>query len=167
MAKKLFSIFTAAAISLCTVCTTYSTGMKVTAKEREEVLSQRSEYTKVFDNGNGTFTAYSNTAPIHYKNNEEWDEIDNTLVEDSDGYYKNKSNSFEILLPSEYTIGDKDNYLTIIKTDGFELPTYIKDLNIPEVATEYEKSQININNDEKGLIEELNMPYSMEEALNN
>lgn len=166
MAKKLFSIFTAAAISLCTVCTTYSTGMKVTAKEREEVLSQRSEYTKVFDNGNGTFTAYSNTAPIHYKNNEEWDEIDNTLVEDSDGYYKNKSNSFEILLPSEYTIGDKDNYLTIIKTDGFELPTYIKDLNIPEVATEYEKSQININNDEKGLIEELNMPYSMEEALN-
>ncbi len=35
--------------------------MKVTAKEREEVLSQRSEYTKVFDNGNDTFTAYSNT----------------------------------------------------------------------------------------------------------
>ena len=167
MIKKLFSILTVAAITLCTVCTTYSTGMKVTAKEREEVLSQRSEYTKVFDNGNSTYTAYSNTAPIHYQNNDgEWDEIDNTLVEEIDGYYRNKSNSFEILLPSEYSIGDKENYLTVIKADGFELSSYIKGLNNPEGSTEYKESQININNDEKGSIEELNMPYSMEKALN-
>lgn len=166
MRKRITSMITVISLALCGTLGTYPHNANASAKEAFEDISKRSECTKVFDNDNGTYTAYSNTAPIHYLNNDEWKEIDNTLVEDSDGYYKNKSNSFEILLPSEYTIGDKDNYLTIIKTDGFELPTYIKDLNIPEVATEYEKSQININNDEKGSIEELNMPYSMEEALN-
>jgi len=76
------------------------------AQDPTEIISLRSEYGKQFDNGNGTITSYINTVPIHYWNNGEWIEIDNSLILDENGNYTNKSSSFNITIPSKMTISN-------------------------------------------------------------
>ena len=85
-----------------------------------EVESSRDEYTKVFKKADGSYTAIISAAPLHYEEDGEWIDIDNTLVEKTvDGKEKfvNKSNEFTVELPREMS---KDSDVTI-KKDDFEL----------------------------------------------
>ena len=50
-----------------------------------EVESLRDEYTKHFRCEDGSFIAATYNEPIHYRVNNRWEEIDNTLVSDSEG----------------------------------------------------------------------------------
>ena len=72
--------------------------------EPVEVVSMRSEYEKHYDNGDGTYTAYIDTVPLHYYENGEWLDIDNTLIQDENGNYVNRSNSMKVTLSSETSI---------------------------------------------------------------
>lgn len=94
---------------------TSSSNEKVSATDEQpfEVLSMRSQYEKHYDNGDGTYTAIVDTAPIHYNNeNGEWVEIDNTLIQNDDGSYTNAKNSMNVTLAPTAninTISDIDN----------------------------------------------------------
>ncbi len=75
--------------------------------EPTEIISKRSEYEKHFDNGDGTYSAYINTVPIHYLDGDEWVEIDNSLITDGKGNYTNSSSALHITLPS--VLSDTDD----------------------------------------------------------
>ena len=85
--KKSISLITALTVSLFSFSTMSSSGASAKANEPVEILSLRSEYWKHFDNGDGTMTSYVNTAPIHYLEDGEWVEIDNSLVIDENNNY--------------------------------------------------------------------------------
>lgn len=74
-------------------------------KKSVEIISRRSEYEKHFDNGDGTITAFIETAPLHYYDDGEWIEIDNTLICDKDGNYTNTNNSMNVILASSTSVG--------------------------------------------------------------
>ena len=76
--------------------------------EPVEVVSMRSEYEKHYDNGDGTCTAYIDTVPLHYYENGEWLDIDNTLIQDENGKYVNRSNSMKVTLSPETSISTID-----------------------------------------------------------
>lgn len=80
-----------------------------------EMTDKRTEDTKVFQRADGTKVMIQSATPLHYLENGQWKEIDNSLVkEEKDGKvkYKNKSNSFDVSFPEE--IG-KDDYITMGK----------------------------------------------------
>ena len=64
-----------------------------------EAVDKRDENTKVFEREDGSFTAVVTSDPIHYEDNGEWKEIDNTLVRTSDRI-TNKENSFSVSFPT-------------------------------------------------------------------
>lgn len=66
-----------------------------------EIMEMRSQYEKHFDNHDGTKTAYVYTSPIHYLENGEWVDIDNTLVKSEKGTYTNAHNSMNVTLASQ------------------------------------------------------------------
>ena len=63
-----------------------------------EIITMRSQYEKHFDNHDGTKTAYVYTSPIHYLENGEWVDIDNTLVKNENSTYTNAHNSMNVML---------------------------------------------------------------------
>ena len=89
-----------------------------------EIVSLRSECGKYFDNGDGSITAYVSTSAIHYFENNEWKNIDNTLILDENGNLSNKSNSTKITIPSNLDFSplssEKNNNFTI-KHDKYSL----------------------------------------------
>lgn len=77
-------------------------------KERVEIPSLRTENAKVFENTDGTFTSEVMLEPIHYKDGEEWKEIDNTIVPSSNGKeVENKQNKYKVKFPKNPV---KDGY---------------------------------------------------------
>ena len=93
-------------------------------KEPTEIVSLRSEYGKHFDNGDGTYSAYINTVPIHYFDGNEWIEIDNSLISDGNGNYTNSSSDLNVTLPS--VISENDNEINLVykgSTLGISLDT--------------------------------------------
>ena len=86
-----------------------------------EIVSMREEGVKYFDKGNGHYTAALYGTPVHYQENGEWKEIDNTLqtvqlsgnlpaaapqamaaqqTGNTVSYLKNTANDFDVWLPS-------------------------------------------------------------------
>ncbi len=104
-----------------------NTGSGIFADEKEpvEIISKRSQYEKHYDNGNGTTTAFINTAPLHYYENGQWCEIDNSLELNESGDYVNKSNSMDITLASSAspktanTIGN--DQMVKLEYDGYTI----------------------------------------------
>ena len=166
MTKKLFSILTVVAISLCTVSSTYSDNMTVLAKEAQEITSKRTAYSKVFDNGNGTYTAYSNAAPIHYITNDGWKEIDNTLSEESEDYFQNKENSFKVLIPKKFSLDNKKQVPILLKNDKLDMSISLNELVIPDISTDTTgDSYAEINNDVYDVSDESDFPSALEDAF--
>ena len=98
--------------------------------EPVEVVSMRSEYEKHYDNGDGTYTAYIYTVPLHYYENGEWLDIDNTLIQDENGKYVNRSNSMKVTLSPETSIStidaisetsDNNNQMVSVDYNGYSL----------------------------------------------
>lgn len=54
-------------------------------------------------------TSYVNTAPIHYLEDGEWIEIDNSLVIDENNNYTNVRNPLKVTIPSKLSIGDSSS----------------------------------------------------------
>lgn len=80
-----------------------------------EVVSERDAFKKVFEREDGSFTAIISSDPVHYFENGEWLEIDNTLTE-TNGTITNERNSFSVDLPSEIT-SDKNITIANEKTE--------------------------------------------------
>ncbi|MEE1505302.1 MAG: DNRLRE domain-containing protein [Acutalibacteraceae bacterium] len=92
-----------------------------------EMVEWRTENTKYFRNSDGSYTAAQYSYPIHYEENGEWKEIDNTLTEES-----LKDNTFSeekefvasktdtpVKFPDEFK---KDGSKEItVNTDGYEI----------------------------------------------
>ena len=91
---------------------------KVTdAKIVAEVEEKRTEYSKQFKLDNGLFVAAVYAEPVHYLEDGQWVEIDNTLKAASDGTYSNTAGVWDVSLPSELT---GKTPITITK-DGYTL----------------------------------------------
>ena len=83
-----------------------------------ELTEKRDETTKYFAMSDGTTKACLYPQNIHYLEDGEYKEIDNTLVEGSkDGktYYKNKKNSFSVKIPENYA----DDYIEFSDENGY------------------------------------------------
>jgi len=82
----------------------FSAGV-VTAENRTEVVSMRSEYAKVFNNGNGTRTAEISTKPIHKQNlSGEWIEAGkavNRIAKVADTYNPSNYNEYSVVYVEE------------------------------------------------------------------
>ena len=116
--------------------------------EPVEVVSMRSEYEKHYDNGDGTYTAYIDTVPLHYYENGEWLDIDNTLIQDENGNYINKSNSMKVTLSPETSISsvsalseepNDNNQMVSVDYNGYSLSWSLIDTtseNEPVVISE-------------------------------
>lgn len=121
-----------------------------------EIVELRSEYEKHYDNGNGTVTAFINTVPLHYYDNGEWIEIDNTLIQDEAGNYVNKSNSMNVTLaPSTYVNSlnlDHNQQMVSVEYNGYSLSwDFVNqqmeyDVNFSINNTSIQASSISMNN---------------------
>ena len=69
-------------------------------KEPYEIIELRTEFSKSYDNGDGTITSFIDTVPVHYDDNGQWVDIDNSLILDDNGNYTNKNNSMNVILSS-------------------------------------------------------------------
>ena len=82
----------------------------------KELINLRKEREKHYLNEDGTITAYMYDEDIHYLDNGEYKEIDNSLIEENE-YITNKNNNFKIkLYKNKYLVNidlDNDNYLNI------------------------------------------------------
>ncbi|WP_196244367.1 hypothetical protein, partial [Lysinibacillus sphaericus] len=69
-------------------------------KEKIEVVGERTETSKTYNNLDGTSTTEIYEAPIHFKDDKgNWTDIDNELQKQKNngkGQYKNKANSFAV-----------------------------------------------------------------------
>lgn len=69
-------------------------------KEKIEIVGERTQTSKTFNNSDGTYTTEIYEAPIHFKDNKgNWKDIDNGLQKkknNSKGQYKNKANNFTV-----------------------------------------------------------------------
>lgn len=71
-----------------------------------EVVEEREENIKVYQREDGTFSAFTSAVPIHYEENGEWKDIDNTLIEkkvDNKTVLINKDNSYQVEFPEQLT----------------------------------------------------------------
>ncbi len=71
-----------------------------------EITEEREENIKVYQREDGTFSAFTSAVPIHYEENGEWKDIDNTLVEkqvENKTVLINKENSYQVEFPEQLT----------------------------------------------------------------
>ena len=81
-----------------------------------EVTERRTEYTKQYRLDNGLFIAAAYNMPVHYEEENQWKEIDNTLTLQA-GKYTNTAGVWEVSFPNQLT---RDNRISIEK-DGYTL----------------------------------------------
>ena len=67
-----------------------------------EIPDGRSEYSKEFLLSNGLHMATVYAEPVHYEKDGKWEDIDNTLVADLDGTYKNTAGPWEVSFPQSF-----------------------------------------------------------------
>jgi len=128
----------------------------VSSLEEAEIISEltekRDETTKYFAMSDGTTKACLYPQNIHYLDEGEYKEIDNTLEEDTeDGktYYKNKKNSFSVTIPENYA----DDYIEFSDENGY-VKFKLKGATNKKIE-KIEKQQAKKNKD-KTLVENVN-----------
>ena len=95
-----------------------------------EITEKRTEYTKEFRLSNGLNLATVYTQPVHYEEDGQWKEIDNTLVATTAGF-KNTSGVWDVTFPQNMR---GSNSVTIQK-DGHTLSFYMSgQLNVQDSA---------------------------------
>ena len=83
-----------------------------------ELIEKRDEVTKYFSMSDGTTKACIYPQNVHYLENGVYEEIDNTLVQSSEGgkkYFENKKNSFSVKIPESFT----DDYIRFSDENGY------------------------------------------------
>ena len=86
----------------------------------EELPGKRTEYSKEFRLSNGLHMAAIYNDPVHYEENGQWKDIDNTLKL-SGGGYTNTAGVWEVSFPQQLS---KNNAVTITK-DGYTLSFFM------------------------------------------
>lgn len=79
-----------------------------------EVVEKRNEFSKVYKCSDGSYTAIMSDTPFHYYENNEWKEIDNSLIKDSNENYTNSANDFNVNLPVKISA---DSDITVKQND--------------------------------------------------
>ena len=82
-----------------------------------EIPEGRSEYSKEFLLSNGLHIAAVYAEPVHYEKDGKWENIDNTLVANLDGTYKNTAGLWEVSFPQSFG----SNQSITIQKDGYTL----------------------------------------------
>ena len=123
-------------------------------KEGDEIEELRTETSKVYVDSNGTYSAEVELEPIHFKKDDKWLDIDNTLVTTSNGTeIANKQNKFKVKFPNvpkkgnkaklfNYQVGNHD--VTISFIDDQQKPKVHKGLL--ETTSEYKKNNLKFKN---------------------
>lgn len=94
-----------------------------------EIEEERDAFTKVFKSNDGTKTAIISATPIHYKTDEGWNDIENTLVEETrvtGKVFKNKRNDFTVTIPKELSANkelqiEKGKYSISFELEGSDV----------------------------------------------
>ena len=102
--------------------TTVATETLETGEEQsaEEIIEERTEYTKKFRLSNGLYMAAVYPEPVHFEEDGEWKEIDNTLRTSREGLesgYGNTAGVWDVHFPKKMEHGDQ---ISITK-DGYKL----------------------------------------------
>ena len=100
-----------------TTTPTISTNSTEPATIVTEVPEGRSEYSKEFLLSNGLHMATVYAEPVHYEKDGKWEDIDNTLVANLDGTYKNTAGPWEVSFPQSF---GSSQSISITK-DGYTL----------------------------------------------
>ena len=120
--KKKISVLISIIVSLFLIPIVNLNNMSTQAEESIEIVSLRSEYGKHFDNGDGTKTAYISTVPIHYMQDGEWKEIDNSLMLDDSGNYVNISNKMKVNLANNVNLTKESSTdMVTVEYEGYSL----------------------------------------------
>jgi RHS repeat-associated protein len=61
-----------------------------------EVVSERTEFGRIFENADGTSTLELSPVPLHFDDGGHWEEVDNRLVMGPDGVIRNAANSWTV-----------------------------------------------------------------------
>ncbi len=108
-------------------------GQPETATILQEDVSLREENVKYFICDDRTTVATIYNHPVHYRDGEEWKDIDNSLVAETDEkertYYKNKANTFQVQIPSQM-----GNSTPVVITNGKYRLQWIMPDTTPAVA---------------------------------
>ncbi|TYS63661.1 DNRLRE domain-containing protein [Sutcliffiella horikoshii] len=123
--------------------------------EDKEIVTLRSENSKVYENDNGTYTAEVYLEPIHFLEENEWQEIENTFsYSKEDEVYTNSSNSFDVTFNQEpsykdnsifsYTIGEK--VVTISAVDDTDSDDPDTHTDIQPIKATSEENKITYEN---------------------
>ncbi|MFJ7982150.1 DNRLRE domain-containing protein, partial [Lysinibacillus xylanilyticus] len=98
-------------------------------KGKIEVVGERTETSKTYNNLDGTFSTEIYEAPIHYKDDKgNWTDIDNELQKHKNngkGQYKNKANSFTVTFDEK--IKDEANNVQVTE-DHYNLDIGLKEI---------------------------------------
>ncbi len=98
-------------------------------KEKIEVVGERTETSKTYNNLDGTSTTEIYEAPIHFKDDKgNWTDIDNELQKQKNngkGQYKNKANSFTVTFDEK--IKDEANNVQVSE-DHYNLDIGLKEI---------------------------------------
>ncbi|URZ05295.1 DNRLRE domain-containing protein [Clostridium felsineum] len=108
---------------------------KNVSKITKELEEQRTENTKRYQKEDGSYEIAEYGTAVHYKENNKWKDIDNTLkTSDDSGYLENKQNDFKIKISKE---SDKKK-LVDVKKDKYEFSWNLEDIKEVEgeVASE-------------------------------
>lgn len=109
-------------------------------------------------------TSYVNTAPIHYLEDGEWVEIDNSLVIDENNNYTNVSNPLKVTIPSKLSISDSSSIGLISNGSSIQIP--LEDLikNVADADKESFDASVNDVSDTKI---EKDLPDALLDSFNN
>lgn len=104
-----------------------------------EVISKRTESSKTFRKIDGTYEVAMYNTPIHYQNEGEWKQIDNSLNDLGDEL-ENKDNKFKVKFPKLID----DNKSIKLTLDKYRMDWNILDINTSSIR--YDTSTIEPNN---------------------
>jgi RHS repeat-associated protein len=90
-----------------------------TPASRSELPDQRSEFSRVFANPDGTFDLEVSQARLHYRDDDTWEPIDLGLVDDSSGPYELRVRANDRV--TRFSTGPADEALAALETDTFSL----------------------------------------------
>jgi hypothetical protein len=79
----------------------------VPGKIVEELTDKRTEYTKQFRMDNGLFIAAVYSDPVHYEEDGQWVEIDNTLTAQLNGTYTNTAGVWNVSFPHQLSTNNR------------------------------------------------------------
>ena len=142
--KKRCSTLLVCAVTLASLAIANLPSLTVSAQEPTEIVSKRTAYEKHYDNHDGTTTALIHSTPLHYLDDGEWRDINNTLMPGQDNNYVNTSNSMKVSLPKSTQLktysDNQTNGMFQMNYNGYTLSWVMMDIsseysaikNIPE-----------------------------------